>query len=129
MRTGKQLSTGKQRRRKPAAKLTNPIISAMFRGREGKRPVTVIGGYGFGALSAATIRSVARRFFGDDASSEVGDFILTSLLLGHREALKLLRDGFKYADRIFRRNHEQVLLKAAFVVMGEPATGGKIQND
>ena len=119
------MRTGKQRRRKPTAKLTNPIIAAMIRGREGKRPVTVIGGYGFGALSAATIRSVARRFFGDDASSEVGDFILTSLLLGHREALKLLRDGFKYADRIFRRNHEQVLLKAAFVVMGESGDRGE----
>jgi hypothetical protein len=105
--------------------VTNPIIAAMFRGREGKRAVTVIGGEGFGALSAATMRSVARRFFGDDASSEVGDFILTSLLLGNREALKVLKDAFKHADRIFHRNHEEVLLKQAFVFMHEIGDRGE----
>jgi hypothetical protein len=104
--------------------VTNPIIATMLRGREGKREVAVIDGKGLEALSVAAMQSLARHFFGDEAIREVGSFILFSLLVGDREAaIKALKDAFKEADRIFRRNLERELLKQALVVMDE--TGRK----
>jgi hypothetical protein len=119
------MRTGKQRRRNPEAKLTNPIIAAILRGREEKTLVWVIDVEGPVALYAADLRSIAGDLFSDDVCREVGDFILASLGLGYREAINVLEDAFKHADRIFHRNREQVLLKRTIVVMKEIGETGE----
>ena len=121
MRTGKQLSPGKQRRRNPAAKLTNPFIAALSQWQQRPVPepppvrcrrsglVPIPLGYDLSdPLSRLPPASCDEELVYDVAVP-----ILQALLTGSPRIVKTLKEAIKETHHIFGRDRDQVLLRQA----------------
>jgi hypothetical protein len=91
---------------------SNPLVAAMLRSHKGKRAMVVVHKTGFEEFSSAERRGLAQEFFSDEAICEVGSFFLVAFLTDDRQtAEKALKEAFKAASHLFRRDRERELLK------------------
>jgi len=118
------MRTGKQRRRNPAAKLTNPLIAALLQFEQRPRPARL-------PMRRGRVWAVPIPFGYDDPSNplnrlspfwcderlvyDVAVPILQALLLGDRQIVKTLKEAIKEAAHIFRRDREPLLLAQAMI--------------
>jgi len=118
------MRTGKQLRRNPAAKLTNPLIAALLQFEQRPRPARL-------PMRRGRVWAVPIPFGYDDPSNplnrlspfwcderlvyDVAVPILQALLLGDRQIVKTLKEAIKEAAHIFRRDREPLLLAQAMI--------------
>src|SRR5215472_11919392 len=116
------MRTGKQLRRNPAAKLTNPLIAALLQFEQRPRPARL-------PMRRGRVWALPIPFGYDDPSNplnrlspfwcderlvyDVAVPILQALLLGDRQIVKTLKEAIKEAAHIFRRDREPLLLAQA----------------
>jgi hypothetical protein len=102
----------------------NPLVAEMLRSRKGKRAMVVVHKTGFEEFTSAARRLLAQWFFSDEAICEVGSFFLVAFLTDDRQtAEKAMRETFRAANHIFRRDRERELLKQALDCMIESERG------
>src|SRR6266403_174455 len=99
------------RRKRPGAAHglgDNPIIAAILRSLQGRRPTVILDEY-----EPAKHRRAVALLFSDEAIREIGILVIESLLTGDRRMVKIVKDAIKQSDHIFNRDREPRLVKNA----------------
>jgi hypothetical protein len=110
MRTGKQLSTGKRRRRNPAAKLTNPLIAALLQFKQRQSaPPSRVAMIPLGYDPSSPLNRLPPFCCDERLVYDIAIPVLRAFVIGDPQIVKTLKEAIKKAAHIFRRDREPVL--------------------